>query len=96
MARGDGGLGKADPWPNNDLPGENENTPSPHDPDGYHNRLPGGGHNELPSSIWLDSLVYPERPEHDARGTDMADFRDRQFAVSVGNLTGKKVGPSTD
>lgn len=98
MARGDGGLGKADPWPDNDTPIYQEgDTPSPHQHDGYNNRLPGGGHYEGGSDYWLDCLVWPERPDlplGDAEGRN--DFRSRQFVVSVGNVTGKKVGPSTD
>jgi hypothetical protein len=97
MARGDGGLGKADPWPTNDAPFSLDDDPSPHYRDGYHNRAPGGAHTQAPTDFWLDGVVYPDRPDVlDSRASDIADFRDRQFVVSVGNRTGKKVGPSTD
>jgi hypothetical protein len=96
MARGDGGLGKADPWPDNDTP-IHEQDPSPHQHDGYANRLPGGGHYEGGSDYWLDCMVYPERPEIGTGNSEgHADFDSRMFRVNLGNLTGKKVGPSTD
>lgn len=98
MARGDGGIGKADPWPTNDQPIWNEtNEASPHYQDGFYNRAPLGGHNELPSQYWLDCLVYPERPDPiNGNPTSEADFRGRMFALNAGNVTGKKPGPSTD
>lgn len=96
MSRRDGGIGKADPWPTNDTPIVEQN-PSPHQSDGYDNRLPLGGHQEGGSDYWLDQLIYPNRPQM-ATGmpTDRADLAGRNFYVSPGNLTGRKVGPSTD
>lgn len=92
MARGDGGLGKADPWPTNDRPFENEDNPSPHFDDGYYNRAPGGAHTQGPADYWLDCAVYPER----TAWSEEQDRQARDFRVSVGNITGKKPGPSTD
>jgi hypothetical protein len=96
MSRNDGGIGKADPWPTNDMP-IHESDPSPHQSDGYHNRLPLGGHLEGGSDYWLDCMVYPERPEK-ATGNEMsrADIADRGFCVTVGTLTGRKPGPYPD
>lgn len=95
MARNDGGIGKADPWPTNDTP-IHEQNPSPHQSDGYHNRGPGGAHYEPGSEYWLDCLVYPERPEVSNEGVGRADMASRMYQVSVGNVTGKKPGPTPD
>jgi hypothetical protein len=92
--KGDGGIGKADPWPTNDTPIHGET--SPHQDDGYSNRLPGGGHYEGGSDYWLDCLIYPERPEVSDAEVGRADFDSRMFRVSPGNITGRKPGPSTD
>lgn len=94
MAKGDGGLGKADPWPLTDLPIV-EQEPSPHYPDGYRNRMPLGGHYETPSEMWLDQMVYPDRPRAGSEGEANAlDLRSRFLGISVGNATGRKPGPS--
>lgn len=90
MARNDGGLGKADPWPTNDTPIHGE--ASPHQTDGYYQRLPLAGHYEAGSDYWLDEIIYPER----AMGSDRQDLASRVFALNEGNITGRKPGPSTD
>lgn len=95
MARNDGGIGKADPWPTTDTPIV-DTEPSRHYTDGYHNRLPLGGHNELPTDYWLDSMVYPKRPEIGNGEVSAADISSRRFGISIGNATGKKPGPSFD
>jgi hypothetical protein len=89
------GYGGYGPWPETDMPlGPN---PSGGYKDGYYGRFPGGGYGERPTDMWLDSLVYPERPYPDSDGmADRLDARSRAFRVSVGNVTGRRSGPSED
>lgn len=96
MARGDGGIGKSDPWPTTDQPFVEEN-PCPHYDDGYMNRAPGGGHIEAPTDYWLDCMVYPYRDKADsAAQANRMDMRSRSFRITAGNMTGKDPGPSED
>lgn len=72
---------------------------------------------ELPDDLWLDELVYPERPappdsplmvlepgmaytdflrmreEQDAAQRAANNKRDRDFAVTLDNVTGENCGP---
>ena len=98
MAKGPdftGGFGGYGPWPDNDVPFEED--PSPHYHDGYRNRMPGGGHYELPTDFWVDQIVYPDRPAPmTAASANDLDLRARSFRISVGNITGRRPGPSED
>lgn len=88
------GFGSYGPWPDNDPPQSYEN-PSPHFRDGYQNRAPAGTHQESPTEYWLDCLTYPERTTADGDYiADVLDARSRDFRVSLGQLTGRKVGPA--
>lgn len=89
-----GGFGYG-PWPDDGKLGE---PLDPKYPDGYRNRMPGGGHYENPSDIWLDAVVYPERPGLYASDgeADRLDLRARAFRISQGNVTGKAPGPSEE
>ncbi len=89
------GWGGYGPWPETDMPFEG--NPGGGYKDGYYGRLPGGGYYETPSTMWLDAMVYPERPyptNDDA--ADRLDLRSRELRISIGNATGRKTGPSED
>jgi len=61
--------------------------------DGYCCRGPGGTRYEAPSSMSLDSMLYPDRPypTSDAMA-DQLDLRSRNLSIGIGNLTGRKNG----
>ncbi len=88
-----GGFGYG-PWPETDKPFEKP-PGGEYIGDGYANRSPGGCHTQTGTDYWLDCIVYPERTYAD--GTllaDTLDARSRDFRVSIGQLTGRKVGPA--
>lgn len=89
------GFGGYGPWPETDMPFEG--NPGGGYKDGYYGRRPGGTYGEAPTDMWLDAIVYPERPypSSDAQA-DALDMRSRRISISVGNATGKRSGPSED
>lgn len=90
------GFGGYGPWPTNDEPTQDAPV-SPHYDDGYANRAPGCSHIEGPADYWLDTTLYPDRPNGMyASDIDRLEQRSRAFRISAGNITGRKPGPSED
>lgn len=89
-----GGFGYG-PWPETDMPFES--NPGGGYKDGYNGRYPGGAYHERPSDMWLDAMVYPERPYPASdEQANRLDLRSRALRISIGNATGRKSGPSED
>ena len=86
-----GGFGYG-PWPETDEP---ITTPcGNYFTDGFRGRAPGGCYRETPSTMWLDSMIYPDRSyPHDDATADRLDIDSRRIAISVDMLTGRQNGP---
>lgn len=79
------------PWPETDMP--LEDNPGGGYKDGYNGRYPGGSYGENPSDMWLDAMVYPERPyPASSADADRLDHASRYLGIGAGNITGRKNG----
>jgi hypothetical protein len=73
-------------WPDTNMPNTDQGD-SPYYKDGWHNRPV---HYENPTDMFIDDIVYPDRAE----GSDSQYLKSRNIGVSIGNITGRKPGPS--
>ena len=99
MAKGPdfSGFGGYGPWPDNDVLDSEPDNPCPHYEDGYDVHGPGGTRIEAPTALWLDRMVYPRRVIAMTEAEEnRSSHETREFAVSIGNITGKNPGPSRD
>lgn len=87
------GFGGYGPWPDTDIPFDD--NVGDYYSDGWCNRAPGGCHYETPTSLWVDSIVYPDRPRPvNTSEADEMDKDSRSMQISVGNATGRNHGPT--